>query len=103
MNAQVIFISGGTKGIGLEAVHRFHALGYKIVTCARNPATWQTVLVQRPELGDVDFQQVDLSVDSEAVGLFRYISTHYGSLNIAINNASPKLTWARRFNTVGCT
>jgi NAD(P)-dependent dehydrogenase (short-subunit alcohol dehydrogenase family) len=91
MHQQTVLITGGTSGIGLEAVRRFHALGYKVITCARTLATWHTVLSNHPQLSDVDFQLTDLGSNSQIKGLFLHIVSTYGSLKIAINNASPKI------------
>src|SRR5688572_22755947 len=91
MPRQAALITGGTKGIGLEAVLRFHSLGYKIITCARNRSTWDAVLLNHPALSDVDFQVVDLSSNEELKGLFLHIRSTYSLLKIAVNNASPKI------------
>ncbi len=91
-------ITGGTKGIGLEAVLRFHSLGYKIITCARNRSTWDEVLSNHPQLLEVDFQLVDLSSNEQLKSLFVHIRSTYGLLKIAINNASPKITASRVFS-----
>jgi len=52
---KVVFVSGGSKGIGLASVLRFVELGYQVVTCSREPAVWGDVLSQYPELHAVDY------------------------------------------------
>jgi NAD(P)-dependent dehydrogenase (short-subunit alcohol dehydrogenase family) len=91
MQRQTALITGGTKGIGLEAVLRFHSLGYKVITCARNRSTWDAVLLNYPNLSDVDFQVVDLSNNDELKSLFLHIRSTYSLLKIAVNNASPEI------------
>ncbi|SBS32648.1 Levodione reductase [Marinomonas spartinae] len=97
---KVVFVSGGSKGIGLASVLRFVELGYQVVTCSREPAVWGDVLSQHPELHAVDYVQADLSKEEAVSQLFVYIEKQYGKLDIAINNASPLLASKGRFESV---
>lgn len=91
MTKKVVLITGGSKGIGLEAVRRFSEKGYDVITCSRNPENWKLAVENHPELSAVDFQKVDIS-DREQVALFfDYIKSKYGYLTISVNNASPKI------------
>lgn len=97
---KVVLVTGGSKGIGLETVKVFISLGYKVITCARSLETWHEVVLLNPELSEVDFQTVDLSDNKQIDTLFSYISSVYKTLNIAVNNASPKLESSGPFAAV---
>ncbi|WED27291.1 SDR family oxidoreductase [Vibrio sp. DW001] len=88
---KIVLITGGSKGIGLEVAKTFVAKGYKVITCARSIDTWHSVTISNPILSDVDFQVVDLSDKKQIDDLFTHISSMYGRLDIAVNNASPKI------------
>ena len=94
---KVVLVTGGSKGIGLETVKTFVAKGYKVITCARSIDTWRDVIISNPDLSIVDFQAVDLSDRKQIDELFSHISSVYGQLDIAVNNASPKIRSEGKF------
>jgi len=88
---KVALVTGGSKGIGLDLVLRLVELGYRVVTCSRSEAGWGKVLAKYPELDTVDHRVVDIADQEQLAGLFSYIESEYKKLDIAVNNASPKL------------
>ena len=88
---KTVLITGGSKGIGLEAVRLYASKGEQVITCARTMENWDDVTAMNPELSGVDFQVVDISDREQVEALFDYLTSEYGRLDIAINNASPKL------------
>lgn len=88
---KVVLVTGGSKGIGLETVKVFVSKGYTVIACARSRKTWDRNVLSNTSLSDVDFQTVDLSDKHQIQNLFSYITSKYKRLDIAINNASPKL------------
>lgn len=86
-----ILITGGSRGIGLECVKRFHKDGWNVITCSRNKKTWLENLKLFPELGNVDYVETEVSDDDSLSRLFEHITSKYSYLNAAVNNASPKI------------
>ena len=86
-----ILITGGSKGIGLECVKRFHKNNWNVITCSRNKKTWQENVKTYPELIHVDYIEADISNDDDIKTLFEHITSKYRQLNAAVNNASPKI------------
>ncbi|NOH61565.1 SDR family oxidoreductase [Vibrio sp. RE88] len=97
---KTVLVTGGSKGIGLEAVKLYASKGEQVVTCARTIETWEEVTKTNPELSDVDFQVVDVSDRQQVEALFEYLTSKYGKLDIAINNASPKIESKGQFSRV---
>ena len=91
MENKIVLITGGSKGIGLEAVRRFSAKGYAVITCSRNYENWHQAVATYPELSAVDYQEVDISDREQVATFFDYIKNNYGNLSISVNNASPKI------------
>jgi len=97
---KTVFITGGSKGIGLEAVRRYVSLGFQVITCSRHATVWREQVSKDPALGSVDYYEVDISDEEQVTCLFTSISDKYGKLDVAINNASPKLESDGKFETV---
>jgi NAD(P)-dependent dehydrogenase (short-subunit alcohol dehydrogenase family) len=97
---KVVLVTGGSKGIGLETVKTFVTMGFKVITCARSIETWRNVIISSPNLDIVDFQTIDLSDKKQIEHLFLHIDSVYGRLDIAINNASPKIKSEGKFAEV---
>ncbi|MGF1834478.1 SDR family NAD(P)-dependent oxidoreductase [Photobacterium sanguinicancri] len=87
---KVALITGGSKGIGLEAVKRFIGSGFHVVTCSRHSQLWLTQVENEPLLRAVDYYEVDVSQESQLQRLFSILAEKYGKLDVAVNNASPK-------------
>jgi NAD(P)-dependent dehydrogenase (short-subunit alcohol dehydrogenase family) len=95
-----ILITGGSRGIGLECVKRFHKEGWNVITCSRNKKDWLENLKLFPELCNVDYLGADVSDDDSLKRLFEHIGSKYNYLNAAVNNASPKIISQGEFKAV---
>lgn len=95
-----ILITGGSRGIGLECVKRFHQGGWNVITCSRSRETWLGNLKTFPELCSVDYVEADVSDDDSLNKLFEYIGSKYRHLDAAVNNASPKIVSQGEFRTL---
>jgi len=97
---RIALITGGSKGIGLEAVRRFVELGFQVITCSRNSSIWQDQVKNEPLLDTVDYHQIDISQETQVQSLFSNISKKYGKLDVVINSASPKIESMGKFETL---
>ncbi|OEE77527.1 dehydrogenase [Enterovibrio norvegicus FF-162] len=88
---KIVLITGGSSGIGLHTVLAFHQAGFKVITCSRNEDKWNKVLARHPQLSSIDYLPVDLKDVQQVDRFFGYIRENYGHLDVAVNNASPKL------------
>ncbi|WP_026968689.1 SDR family oxidoreductase [Algoriphagus terrigena] len=80
----IIFISGGSAGIGLAIAKIFSAAGNKVIINGRNQQRLQSALL---ELDNADAIQGDLSVESERIRIAKELAKSYPALNIVVNNA----------------
>lgn len=79
-----ILITGANRGIGLEFARQYHALGWQVVACCRNPAV-SDALTQLSKTGSLTVEQLDVA-DLESIDR---LAAHLGdiSLDLLINNA----------------
>lgn len=96
----VVLITGGSKGIGYESVLRFLELGYQVITCSRDSLYWQNTVKDNPTLASVDYYSVDISNTEQVEHFFESLTLKYSQIDIAINNASPKLESSGAFSSV---
>lgn len=79
-----ILITGANRGIGLEFTRQYHALGWQVIACCRNPAA-SDALTQLSKTGSLTVEQLDVA-DLESIDR---LATRLGdiSLDLLINNA----------------
>jgi len=83
LSGKVVFVTGGSKGVGKGICEKFLEAGATVITCARNaPETL-------PEHGgrSAVFRALDVR-DVEAINAyFEWIDSEFGRLDVLVNNA----------------
>jgi uncharacterized oxidoreductase len=79
-----ILITGGASGIGLGLTERFLKENNTVIICGRRESVLQEVAKTHPS---VITKVCDLSIETERIELFNWISKNHSDLNVLINNA----------------
>src|SRR5450755_4045762 len=79
-----ILITGGGSGIGLGLTERFIKENNTVIVCGRRESVLKEVSERFPS---VITKRCDLSVESERVELYKWISNNHSDLNVLVNNA----------------
>ena len=82
VKGKVIFVLGGSSGIGKALVHRFRAEGANVVA-----TFFSTRNTEIAKLLEDNFRQCDIRNSSEIASVCEYIFHRYGRIDIAINCA----------------
>lgn len=79
------FITGASKGLGLALVNQLLAAGQKVAATSRNLAQLKNaVATDNPDFLPLE---VNLSDDTSVKSAIQQTVTHFGSINVLINNA----------------
>jgi len=85
--AEVVIITGGTKGLGRASVKKWLAEGWRVATCARDEAELAKLDAEFAS-NDLLTQVVDVSDPREVHNFVERILGHWSRIDILINNAS---------------
>lgn len=81
---QIIAITAGAGGIGLEIARHLHRLGAKLAICDVDAIALAAAAVEFP---DALFEQLDVSNEIGVNSFFSNIVTNFGRLDALVNNA----------------
>lgn len=81
----MILITGGTSGFGIEFASRFIALGNTVIITGRNAEKLKEAKQKMPKVHTI---QSDVSKKEDIVALYDQIAQQFPELNMLINNAS---------------
>ncbi len=84
LNNNVILITGGTSGIGLELVRQFYELNNKLIVTSSNPGNLDKLKMKFPNISTLI---CDLGDSLSVRKLVDSCLTDYSNINIVINNA----------------
>ena len=87
---KTLLITGATDGIGLATARLLADAGHRLLLHGRNRAKLDAVvksLIQRPQAGQIEYFQADLSSLADTLGLARALSDRYNQIDVLINNA----------------
>jgi 3-oxoacyl-[acyl-carrier protein] reductase len=79
-DSPIILITGSSRGIGRHLAEHYVAAGLTVVGCSR---TAHDTL----QANNYSHFELDVTAESEVIGLFREIRTRFGRLDVVINNA----------------
>ena len=79
-----ILITGGASGIGLGLTERFVQENNTVIVCGRRASVLKALADKFPS---VITRVCDLSVESERIALFEWVSQNHSDLNVLVNNA----------------
>jgi NAD(P)-dependent dehydrogenase (short-subunit alcohol dehydrogenase family) len=88
-NAPVALVTGATRGIGLAIAREFAAEGYLVLLVARTASELRPISesIRHSGGGGSDWHAVDVSDDEGVAALYEWVTTHYGTPNVVVNNA----------------
>ena len=85
---KVVIITGGNFGIGRGIAHKFADEGAKIAIVARNEQRSSDVAGELVSKGHTaEYFTADVSSEEAVKGMVSEVVSHYGALNIVVNNA----------------
>lgn len=79
-----ILITGGASGIGLGLTERFIKENNTVIVCGRRESVLKELTDKLPT---VITRICDLSIESERIDLYKWISENHSDLNVLVNNA----------------
>lgn len=86
---KVVFITGGSRGLGLAMAEEFARRGAKIAICARDAEELVRArqCIERETQGTVSTFVCDVSNRAQVENTVREVQDHFGTIDILINNA----------------
>lgn len=91
---RVALVTGGNRGLGLEACRQLAKQGYIVVLGARNKkAGEEQVAMLCKEGGDVHFSYLDVTDSSSMQRTMQFITKKFGRLDVLVNNAGILLDY----------
>ncbi len=92
LHGKVAVITGGASGIGEATVRRFVEEGARVAFTDRDGDCGAQVASEiQAQGGDVLFVEAHMEHEDEAIRFVRQAATHFGRLDILVNNASTRL------------
>jgi NAD(P)-dependent dehydrogenase (short-subunit alcohol dehydrogenase family) len=88
LTGKVVFISGGSRGLGLLLAHEFGRRGAKIAISARDADALQRAVANLHNAGvEALAIETDISMREEAEAAVEQVRSKLGSIDILVNNA----------------
>ena len=85
---KIVFVSGGSKGIGFETAKRFLLEGAKVFICSRSKNDVDAAIDKLKFFGKKIYgETADLSLEDNVIAIFEYVNSRLGSIDILVNSA----------------
>src|SRR5574342_676289 len=91
LSGNTVLITGGASGIGLAFAERFIKAGSTVIVCGRRETKLQEAKDKFP---GIVTRVCDVTVESDRLALFEWVTNEYPKLNVLVNNAGIQ----QRFN-----
>lgn len=89
LRGKVVFITGGSRGLGLAMAEEFAHRGAQLAICARDAEELQRAkqMIEREGGGTVMTFVCDVSDREQVESTVRMIENHFGAIDVLVNNA----------------
>ena len=85
---KIVFISGGSKGIGFQTAKSFLLEGAKVVICSRFEKNVDAAVAKLKPFGLKIYGETgDLSVEDNVISVFENVNSKLGGIDILVNSA----------------
>lgn len=82
---KTIIVTGGNRGIGREICRQLGQAGHRVILGSRDLQKGREAAKDMP--GNVITHQLDVTDEESILGLFEFISSEFGKIDVLINNA----------------
>ncbi|BAY25236.1 short-chain dehydrogenase/reductase SDR [Calothrix sp. NIES-2100] len=87
-NKKVAVVTGGNRGLGLEASRQLAKQGYQLILTSRDETKGNSAAIKLQNEGlDVISQPLDVTSDESSQKLAEFINKEFGKLDVLVNNA----------------
>lgn len=89
---RVALVTGGNRGLGFEICRQLALLGMRIILTSRQTYMGEQRAAELKKEGhDVEFFPLDVNDPASITGIYEFILSNYGRLDVLINNAGVLL------------
>jgi 3-oxoacyl-[acyl-carrier protein] reductase len=95
LDGKGVAISGGSRGIGLAAAHRFLEEGSRVFVCGLDGIELDEALQELRTIGPAEGTACDVSAEDDARGFVEEAEAFLGGIDVLVNNAG--MAWRDPF------
>ena len=95
LDGKGVAISGGTRGIGLAAAHRFLEEGSRVFVCGLDGSELAEALEELRTVGSAEGTACDVSAEDDARRFVEEAEAFLGGIDVLVNNAG--MAWRESF------
>ena len=84
---KVVFISGSTRGIGLEIAKKFSRENFSVILNSKAKVSKDKLKILKKEIKEFYYYNCDLSDQKKVNSLFKNLKRKFKKIDVIINNA----------------